>query len=56
MKIKVYNLYTNKFNEWIIPSKEEALEYNKITFSQQYDRIEREVVYGGLPCVFKRVQ
>lgn len=55
MKIKAYDLYNSKFNEWIIPSIEEALLQNKVTFGQQYDKIEREVVKGGLPSVFKRM-
>jgi hypothetical protein len=55
MTVKVYNLYTNSYNEWIIPSKEQLLKNSVDTWGSKYDRIEHEVVSGGVPFVLKKV-
>jgi hypothetical protein len=55
MIIKVYNLYTNSYNEWIVPSKEQLLKNSVDTWGSKYDRIEHEVVSGGVPFVLKKV-
>ena len=56
MNIKVINLYTGNYNQWVVPSKYDLLDRSKTTWGKQYDKIEREIVEGGLPYVMQRVQ
>lgn len=39
---------------YIIPSKSESLEYNRETYGEEYDHVEKRMVTGGLPLVWER--
>lgn len=54
--IEAVDLYTGKKNKWFIPSARELLSNSVKTWSSHYDKIERQVVRGGLPTPFTRVE
>lgn len=55
MIIKATNLDTGIVSEWNIPSKDAAIKNSEKTWGERYDKIEREVVKGGIPLKFNRV-
>lgn len=55
MIIEAVNLYTGKKNKWHIPTQEEALANSIKTWGKKFDKIEYEVVEGGIPILFTRV-
>ncbi len=55
MIIKAYNMNTNKTTKWFGPNKEEAIQNSEATWGRKYDRVEREVVEGGIPQLFYRM-
>ncbi len=52
--IKAINLNTNEVVEYLVPNKQESLEYSKKTWGTQYDEVEGKEVHGGLPLVWDR--
>lgn len=54
--IKAFNLYENKYSEWDVPSKEELLLNSKLTWGKKYDKVERELLEGGLPMLMSRIK
>jgi hypothetical protein len=52
--IKVYNLSTKQYETWQLPSASALLAHSKATCGKQYDRVERELVEGGLPYVLAK--
>lgn len=56
MIIEATDLYTGKKNKWHVPSQEEALKNSVATWGKRYDKIEREVVEGGVPQLAHKVQ
>lgn len=55
MIIQAFNLASGKFNDWSIPSKEQAIAQIERTWGKRYDRIEREWVEGGIPLSFTNI-
>lgn len=52
--IKVYNLSLDNYTEWVLPTKNVLLEHSKNTWGTRYDKIEHELVSGGLPYVIRK--
>lgn len=55
--IKVYSIPKGVFRDWLVPTKEEALQNNKETYGVQEDSIEG-LVEGGIPslCVLNEIK
>jgi len=54
--IKAYSLSQDCNTSYLIETQLEAARRSKETWGEQYDRIERRVVTGGIPVVWKRVE
>lgn len=52
--VKAFDLVTNDYHTYSVPSKKESLEYSKKTWGHQFDEIEGKEVHGGLPLVWER--
>lgn len=54
-KIAVYSFFTNGLVYYMVPSKKAAEEQMEKTDGTQWDRIERELVTGGVPIAWKKL-
>lgn len=58
MIIEVINkdfLSSDKKVSYNIPSKDELLAYSEKTWGKKFDRVEHELVEGGLPFVLQKI-
>jgi len=51
MIIESINLETGNKKKWFVPTVKDSLASSKASYGEQWDKIEREVVKGGIPTL-----
>jgi hypothetical protein len=54
--VKSKSIADDSVIEWRLPTRREAMAQSSATWGEQWDRIERKTVAGGLPILIERVQ
>lgn len=53
--IKVYDLAYDRYVQYAIPTKKEAIKHMENTWGSQWDSVEKEMVEGGIPTPWRKV-
>ena len=54
--ITAVNLETAQRRRYVVPSVKEARHHAQATFGKQFDPVERQIVSGGIPALWARME